>query len=148
MKVILLKDVKNYGKKNEIVEVSDGYGKNYLIPKGFAILATKDDLSHLNVRLKKEEQKVSEDKVKIDLLKKEIEALNLNFQLKVKDGKPFGSISLSQICNRLNKEFNLSLDKRKFENHDNLNKLGLYYLKIKLDFKITATLKVQVEGTE
>ncbi|ARU90911.1 50S ribosomal protein L9 [Spiroplasma clarkii] len=148
MKVILIKDVKNYGQKDQIVEVSDGYAANYLIPKGFAIKATKDDLSHLNVRLKKEEQEISGQKIKNDLLKKEIEAIELKFHLRVMDKKPFGTISLTQICDRLNKEFGLNIDKRKFVSHENLNKLGLHYLKIKLDFKVVATLKVLVEGKE
>ncbi|QBQ07225.1 50S ribosomal protein L9 [Spiroplasma gladiatoris] len=148
MKVILLQDVKNYGKKDQVVEVSDGYAKNYLIPKKLAILATKNDVSHLGVRLKKEQQIMDAKKNVVEQLKNQIESLILNFSLKVKSGKPFGSVSLSQICDRLKKEFSIDLDKRKFEKHDNLVEIGLHYLKIKLDFKIIATLKVQVEGIE
>ncbi|AGR41728.1 50S ribosomal protein L9 [Spiroplasma diminutum] len=148
MKVILLVDVKNYGKKDEIVNVSDGYATNFLIPKGLAILATKDDVSHLNVRKRKEEEIKNEKQAEINSLKEKIESLQLNFKIKTKDGKPFGSVSLSQITDRIKKEFSFDLDKRKFEKHESLNKLGLFYLKIKLDFKVVATLKVFVEGTE
>ncbi|AUM62277.1 50S ribosomal protein L9 [Spiroplasma monobiae] len=148
MKVILLADVKNYGKKDQIVNVSDGYGANYLIPKGLAILATKDDVSHLNVRKRKEEELNKEKQNEINFLKERIEGLQLNFKIKTKDGRPFGSISLSQITERLKKEFSIELDKRKFEKHENINKLGLFYLKVKLEFKVMATLKVFVEGTE
>ncbi|QGS51392.1 50S ribosomal protein L9 [Spiroplasma tabanidicola] len=146
MKVILLQDVKNYGKKDQIVEVSDGYARNYLIPKKLAIVATKNDLSHLGVKLKKEQEKIDSQKREVEDLKTKIEANILNFGLKVKDNKSFGSISLSQICDRLKKEYAIDVDKRKFEKHDNLTDIGLHYLKIKLDFKIIATLKVQVEG--
>ncbi|WP_339020946.1 50S ribosomal protein L9 [Spiroplasma endosymbiont of Atherix ibis] len=148
MKVILLADVKNYGKKDEVVDVSDGYGANYLIPKGLAILATKEDLSHLNVRKRKEEELNNEKKEEINFLKEKIESIILNFKIKTMNNKPFGSISLSQITDRLKKEFSINLDKRKFEKHENINKLGLFYLKIKLEFKIVATLKVFIEGTE
>ncbi|AUB31087.1 50S ribosomal protein L9 [Spiroplasma floricola] len=148
MKVILLADVKNYGKKDEVVNVSDGYGANYLIPKGLAILATKDDLSHLNVRKRKEEELTNERKEEINSLKEKIESITLNFKIKTMNNKPFGSVSLSQITDRLKKEFSVDIDKRKFEKHENINKLGLFYLKIKLEFKIIATLKVFVEGTE
>ncbi|WP_166507621.1 50S ribosomal protein L9 [Spiroplasma chinense] len=146
MKMILLKDVKNYGKKDDIVEVSDGYARNYLIPQKLAIVATKDDVSHLRVRQKKEEQATKEDVAKVEQFKKQIEDLNMSFALVVKNGKPFGSVSLTQICDRLKKEYNIDIDKRKFEKHDNLNKVGLYYLKIKLDHKIVATLKINIEG--
>ncbi|QEH61224.1 50S ribosomal protein L9 [Spiroplasma chinense] len=144
--MILLKDVKNYGKKDDIVEVSDGYARNYLIPQKLAIVATKDDVSHLRVRQKKEEQATKEDVAKVEQFKKQIEDLNMSFALVVKNGKPFGSVSLTQICDRLKKEYNIDIDKRKFEKHDNLNKVGLYYLKIKLDHKIVATLKINIEG--
>ncbi|WP_338985143.1 50S ribosomal protein L9 [Spiroplasma endosymbiont of Diplazon laetatorius] len=148
MKVILLTDVKNYGKKDEIVNVSDGYAANYLIPKGLAILATKDDVSHLNVRKRKEEELSKEKQAEVNSLKDKIEEIQLNFKIKTKDGRPFGSVSLSQVTDRLKKEFSIDIDKRKFEKHENINKLGLFYLKVKLEFKIVATLKVFVEGTE
>ncbi len=148
MKVILLSDVKNYGKKDDVVNVSDGYATNFLIPKGLAIVASKGDLSHLNVRKVKEEKIKEEKEIEVNNLKLKIEDIQLNFKIKTKDGKPFGSISLSQITDRIKKEFLIDLDKRKFEKHENINKLGLFYLKIKLDFKIIATLKVFVEGTK
>ncbi|AOG59979.1 50S ribosomal protein L9 [Spiroplasma helicoides] len=148
MKVILLQDVKNYGKKNQIVEVSDGYAKNYLIPNKLAIYATKSDVDHLNVKLKKESQEKESLIKEQEKLKEKIESLILNFSLKVKDNKPFGAVSLTQVCDRMAKEHQIVLDKRKFEQHENLNKIGLFYLKVKLDFKIQATLKVQIEGKE
>ncbi|AHI52366.1 50S ribosomal protein L9 [Spiroplasma culicicola] len=146
MKVILLQDVKNYGKKDQIVEVSDGYAKNYLIPKKLATIASQNQVSHLNVKLKNEKIETENKKHEVEKLKEQIEVLNLNFALTIKDNKPFGSVSLVQICDRLKKEHNIIIDKRKFEKHDNLNQIGLFYLKIKLDFKIVATLKVNVEG--
>ncbi|ALD65934.1 50S ribosomal protein L9 [Spiroplasma cantharicola] len=148
MKVILLTDVKNYGKKDDVVNVSDGYATNFLIPKGLAIVASKGDLSHLNVRKRKEEEVKKDKEIELNNLKNKLETLELNFKIKTKDGKPFGSVSLSQITDRIKKEFSIDLDKRKFEKHENINKLGLYYLKIKLDLKIIATLKIFVEGTE
>ncbi len=148
MKVILLKDVKNYGKKDEIVNVSDGFAVNYLIPKKLAIVASKDGVSHLNVKLKKESEILKKEKEVIQKEAEKINNLELGFKLKTQDGKVFGSVSLTQIVDRLNKEHGIQIDKRKFEKHENLNKLGLFYLKIKLDHHITTTLKVLIEGNK
>ncbi|AGR40721.1 50S ribosomal protein L9 [Spiroplasma taiwanense] len=148
MKVILLNDVKNYGKKDEIVDVADGYAQNYLIPKKLAIIATKDDLSHLNVRKNKEEEEKRKQFEEVKKVKEKIDLIQLNFKIKVKDNKTFGSISLIQIEDRLKKEFDLDIDKRKFEKHEALNKIGLFYLKIKLNFNLIAILKVLIEGIE
>jgi len=147
MKVILLKDVKNYGIKNQIVEVSDGYARNYLFPNNLAVSASKDSISRLNNKIKKEQQIDEVKKVQLELFKQEIENLNIKFKLKVKNDKSFGVISLSQICDIIKKEYNLEIDKRKFEKHNNLNKLGIHYLKIKLSTSVIATLKVDVEGS-
>lgn len=148
MKVILLQDIKNYGKKDDIVEVSDGYARNFLFKKGMAILATKDDVSHLNVKKRKEEEiknkKIEENKN----LKKEIESITLNFKLSVMNGKVNGSVSLIQIEERMLKEFNIVVDKRKFSVHKPLKDLGLNYIKIRLDSVSEATLKVMIEGKE
>ncbi|AKU79270.1 50S ribosomal protein L9 [Spiroplasma turonicum] len=146
MKVILLENLKNYGKKNDVVEVSDGYAKNYLIPKKLAKVASKNELGHLNVIKNKEQEYQKLENEKITKIIEYIKDITLKFTLKLNDNKAFGTVSLNQIVDVLSKSYNLDIDKKKFEKHEVLNKVGLYYLKIKLAKDRIATLKVEIEG--
>ncbi|ASP27798.1 50S ribosomal protein L9 [Spiroplasma corruscae] len=146
MKVILLEDVKNYGKKNDVVEVSDGYARNFLIPKNLAKVASTKELGHLRVLKNKQQEIENESREQVNELVEKIEQITLKFSLKLNKGKAFGTISLNQIVDVLNKSHGIEIDKRKFERHENINKAGLYYLKIKLSKEKSATLKVNVEG--
>ncbi|WP_425378108.1 50S ribosomal protein L9 [Spiroplasma endosymbiont of Polydrusus pterygomalis] len=148
MKVILVKDVKDKGKVNDVIEVSDGYAKNYLIKEGFAIPTTPTNLAKLNVVLSQQAAQAAATKATLEELKTALEQLTLNFKLKVHDNKTFGSVSLTQIEDRLAKEFNLKVDKKKFIDNNNLTSFGLHYLKIKLAPNIIATLKVMIEKKE
>ncbi|WP_425377789.1 50S ribosomal protein L9 [Spiroplasma endosymbiont of Polydrusus pterygomalis] len=148
MKVILVKDVKDKGKVNDVIEVSDGYAKNYLIKEGFAIPTTPTNLAKLNVVLSQQAAQAAATKATLEELKTALEQLTLNFKLKVHDNKTFGSVSLTQIEDRLAKEFNLKFDKKKFIDNNNLTSFGLHYLKIKLAPNIIATLKVMIEKKE
>ncbi len=148
MKVILIKDVKGKGKINDVIDVADGYAKNYLIKEGFAIPTTYANLTKLNVVLSQQAAQEAETKASLEELKASLEELTLNFKLKVHDNKTFGSVSLTQIEDRLAKEFNLKVDKKKIIDNNNLKSFGLHYLKIKLSPNIIATLKVMVEKKE
>ncbi len=148
MKVILIKDVKGKGNINDVIEVSDGYAKNYLIKEGFAIPTTPTNLAKLNVVLSEQKVQAAATKATLEALKATLEQLTLNFKLKVHDNKTFGSISLTQIEDRLAKEFNLKIDKKNFLDNNNLTSFGLHYLKIKLAPNLIATLKVMVDKKE
>ncbi|WP_419334797.1 50S ribosomal protein L9 [Spiroplasma endosymbiont of Sarcophaga variegata] len=148
MKVILIKDVKGKGKINDVIEVSDGYAKNYLIKEGFGIPTTPANLAKLNVVLSEQAAQAAANKATLEELKTALEQLTLNFKLKVHDNKTFGSISLTQIEDRLAKEFNLKVDKKKFLDNNNLTSFGLHYLKIKLAPNLIATLKVMIDKKE
>ncbi|AXK50701.1 50S ribosomal protein L9 [Spiroplasma alleghenense] len=148
MKVILLKDVKNYGKKDEIVDVSDGYATNYLIPKKLAIKASQDSVNYLKGKIDKRNVETESQRQETLYLKSQIEKITLNFKLAVKDGKAFGSVSQAQIEEKMLKEYNIKIDKRKFLKHENLNQIGLFYIKTKLDFNIEATINVKIESKE
>ncbi|WP_338954843.1 50S ribosomal protein L9 [Spiroplasma endosymbiont of Polydrusus cervinus] len=148
MKVILVKDVKGKGKVNDMIEVSDGYAKNYLIKEGFAIPTTPANLAKLNVVLSQQAAQAAATKATLEELKTALEQLTLNFKLKVHDNKIFGSVSLTVIEDRLAKEFNLKVDKKKFIDNNNLRSFGLHYLKIKLAPNIIAKLKVMIEKKE
>ena len=145
MKVILLKDVKNVGKKDEIVEVSDGYGRNYLLRNKLAVLASEKAMEILSDQKKQQQQFLEEKKQEAIALKEKIEKIVLTFQIKSgKDGKLFGSVSTVKICELMQKQYNIALDKRKFTDKENITSLGTYDLKIELFKDVIATVKVKV----
>lgn len=117
MKVILTQDVKKVGKKGEIVNVADGYGKNFLIKNKMAVLATS--YGKEVIAKNKEEARLQdlENKKKAEELKEVLENMTLEFKLSSgKDGKTFGSISTKNIAEELLKTYDIKIDKRKFIN--------------------------------
>lgn len=148
MKVILKKDVLKVGKKDEIIEVSDGYAKNFLLKKGLADVANN---SNLNVLQKKLDEKEALQKIEYEKnleLKKEIENITLKFKLQIHNKQVSGSVSLVQIAKMLHDKYKITIDKRKFVEHKNLKDIGLNYLKINLYKNVEATLKVQIDRVE
>lgn len=104
MRVILLQDVDNLGKKNEIKDVKDGYAINFLIPKGLAKMATKNNFEELKKQKKTEEEKAKEELEKIQVLATKLDGQEITFTEKVSDeGKLFGSITPRKICSELKK---------------------------------------------
>ena len=145
MKVILLSDVKNVGKKGDVKEVSDGYARNFLIRNRLAVEATKGSLNVLDKQNQAaadlEAQKVADAKV----LKEEIEKLTLVFKVKVgKEGRVFGTVSTKQITEELLKRYKIKVEKRKFIDNDNLGTLGYHSVKVELHKGVIATVKVQM----
>ena len=144
MKVIFKKDVKGQGKKNEIKEVADGYAKNFLINKGYAVPANTSNLKKLNIE---EETKKLEEKLLIgemNNLKKEIEKLNIIFQVKAgKEDKMFGQRSIKQIKKELEQK-GYNIDKTKFLLDHPIMSLGTHYIEIELHKQVIAKLKVTV----
>ena len=145
MKVILLEDVKKVGKKGSIVEVSDGYGTNFLIPRKLAVLATK---TSLEIKKVQDDNKAKEEEIKkekaIELKTKIIE---LVLELKAgigKEGKLFGAISSKEIVEEYKKQFNIELDKRKFINFNPINTLGYVKIEIELYKDIIGVITVHV----
>lgn len=144
MKVIFIKDVKGQGKKGEIKEVKDGYGMNFLIKGGYAVMATKDSLK----RLDKENQEFGELELKKIVIAKELkeklEKLPLTFNVKAgDDGRVFGSISPKQIISLL-KEKNIELDKKQVILDNPLNSLGMHIVDILLHKQVIAKLSVNL----
>ncbi len=145
MKVILLQDVKKQGKKDQIIEVSDGYARNYLIKNGLAIAATATNQKTLNRELDK--RKAQEEAFIEECQKIAKELKNVEIIIKVKTGeqdKVFGTVSTKQICEELKKK-NFDIDKKKIILDHSLDSLGTHIVKIELHKKVIADLKVTLK---
>lgn len=144
MKVILLNEVKNLGKINQVIEVSDGYAKNYLFPKKLAVLAT-DEALKINKKIKNDEKVMALEKVKYyQSIKSDLEKLTLEFYLTSHDGKVANAISAKQICAYLHYNFGIELDKHKLVNFKPIKNLGTTEVTVKLYSDVLAKFKVKV----
>lgn len=144
MKVILLKDVKKQGKKDQIIEVADGYAENFLIKNKLAIKYTEGSSKRLQVEL---DTRALEENLLVkecNLLKEKLEKLTITMKVKVgKNGKIFGTITSKQIAEELaNKGY--KIDKKMISTDHAIDTLGMHIVNIKLHKKVTAELKIQV----
>ncbi len=145
MEVILLNDVKGLGKKGETVNVSDGYGNNFLIKKGLAVRKTTDSLNQLKREQKKEAEKQAELKAEAEKNKVILEGLTLEFSAKAaKDGRMIGEISTKEVAKILESQYKIVIDKRKFVDKIRINAFGVSRLHIELYKGVIAEIKVHV----
>ncbi len=145
MEVILLSDVKGVGKKGETVSVSDGYGNNFLIKKGFAVKKTTESLNQLKKEQQKEAEKQAELKAEAEKNKVILEGLTLEFSAKAaKDGRMIGEISTKEVAKVLESQYKIVIDKRKFVDKIRINAFGVSRLHIELYKGIVAEIKVHV----
>ncbi len=150
MKVILLSDVKKVGKKGETVTVSDGYGANFLIPRGLAKLSTEQTQKELARDNAAEEARQKELKAEAEKVAERLEHLEVKFKSKAgKDGRMFGSISSKEIAEGLEKHWGIQIDKRKFIDKYPVNALGYARLRIELykgsQGQVVGTVVVHIE---
>jgi len=142
MKVIFIKDLKGQGKKGEIKEVKDGYGSNFLIKNGYAVLYTKTGVKRLNDENLKNQKEHDELIKECNILKEKIEKLDLKIRVKTgKQDKVFGSVSTKQITSEL-KNKNIEIDKKKIKLDNELSALGTYSINIELHKEVIAKLKI------
>lgn len=145
MKVILLEDVKNVGKKGQIINSKDGYARNFLFPKNLAIEATEINLRNLDNAKKKKEEKEQEILEQAKVLEEELLQKTIVIKTKTgENGKLFGSITTKEISDLLEKEHGISIDKKKYDLEETIKSVGEYYVKIKLHPMVNAKLKVIV----
>ena len=145
MKVILLEDVKSLGKKGEIVEVNDGYARNFILPKKKGVEADSKNLNDLKLQ-KKNDEKVAQEKLEeAQTLSQKLatESITIKMDAGV-EGKLFGSISTKDVANEAKKQLDLEFDKKKVVLPENIKQLGTYDVKIKLHPEVQATLTIKV----
>lgn len=145
MKVILKKDVKGLGKINDIVNVKDGYAKNYLFKNNLAVMSTEHNLADLNITLKKQADFEKEQIAKYTAIKNEIEKVTLEFTLKVNKDKAFGSISIAQIVDKLKEQNNIVIDKFMINNAQKTFDLGTHIIQVELYKGVVAKLVIVVK---
>lgn len=145
MKVILLQDVKSLGKKGETVDISDGYARNYILPKKLGIEANSQNLNDLKLQKAHEEKVAKELLAEAGKLAEKIEKLTVNVSLKSgKDGRAFGSISSKEIAVALKEQHGIEVDKKKISLDEPIKAVGTSIVSIKLHREVTAKLTVKV----
>lgn len=149
MKVILKQDVKNLGSKDSIVEVSDGYARNYLLPKGLAIEAKEGIVKEINIRKKAEKQRKDKELEEAKALANRLKDAVITIKGKAgENGKLFGSITSMDIAQALKKDLKLDIDKKKINLTEAIKTLGQTQVELRLYPEVTTTIKVNVVSAE
>lgn len=144
MKVVLQENIKGLGKKLDVVEVSEGYARNFLLPRKKAILADNKGLSEATSKKAsidfKRQTAINEAKQ----IKEKLDNALIQFELKAKNGKFFGSVTSKEISEKLMTVYSINVDKKKIELEDSVKSPGIYTAKVKLFEGVVANLKVKV----
>ena len=145
MKVLLLADVKGQGKKDQIVEVSDGYARNFLFPKKLAVIADAKVLSEAKSKEEARQYKLREEKAAARALADKLSTLTVNISATSGgDGRLYGSITSKDIAEKLMQQHKIEIDKRKLVLSENIKAYGTYEVDVKVYPEISAKLKVSV----
>ena len=146
MRVILLEDVKSLGKKGQIVNVSDGYARNMILPKKLGVEATSRNLNDLKLRKANEEKVAQENLDAARAFAEELSTKEVILTLKVGEGgRTFGSVSSKEISEAAKKQLNLDIDKKKLQLESPIRNLGVTNVPVRLHPKVTGSLKVWVK---
>lgn len=147
MKVILLADVKKVGKKDQIIEVSDGYAQNFLIARKLAVQVTAKSKEVLQKQQDDEAARQAQLRAEATVLSEKLAKITLEFTVQSgKDGKMFGNISLKQVADQLQNNYGIEIDKRKFIDKGPLDILGFHHLKIELYKGVVGTINVHIKS--
>ena len=149
MEVILTQDVKNLGEAGELVKVAEGYGRNFLIPRGLAVEATKSNLKHLQHQRKLDKEREAREKTEAQKTKATLDGLELVMRARSGEGgRLFGSVTSTDLAAAIKKETGIEVDKRKLELDEPIKSIGNHSLRVKLLPGITASVNVKVEASE
>ncbi len=145
MKVILIKDVKGSGKEGDVLNVADGYARNYLIARGFAIEATSKNMNDLKGKKESEQHKTDVQKQNVLDISKKIDGKTVVAKAKAgAGGKLFGAITTGTVADIIEKDFGCKIDKKKISLNSQIKAFGEYNAEIKLGFGIVSKIKISV----
>ena len=146
MKVILLQDVKGKGKKGQMLEVSDGYARNFMLPRKIAVEATADAVNTMRMNDKATQERIAREKAEAMEISKKLRDLTVVVTAKGGgSGRLFGSVTNQEIADALKEKSGISLDKRKIVMAEPIKNVGTYTVTCKLGYEITAPLTVKIE---
>lgn len=147
MKVILKQDVKGLGKKESLVEVSDGYARNFLFPRALAVEATASNMNVMNTKKEAEKSKKDRELAQAKALADKIKEITVTLKVKAgENGKLFGSITSKDIADKLKGSAGLDIDKKKINLPEAMKSIGTYDVEVKLYPEVNAKLKVKIEA--
>lgn len=145
MKVILKADIKGVGKKDQIINASDGYARNFLFPKNLAVEANTDNMTKLKSKQDANAYKKSQEKEEAKRIAEKLSKIQLKIKVKAgENGKVFGGVSAKEIAEQLKANYNIEVDKKKIELKETIKTLGIKAVTIKLYEGVIGTLKIDV----
>ncbi len=145
MKVILSADVKGQGKKGDMIEVSEGYARNYLLPRKLAVKATADNLNALKLKEKAKQAQIEKEKEQARAYAAQLDASVVKVRAKGgENGKLFGSVTSKEISEALKAQYDITLEKNRIVLEDNIKSFGSYEVKCKLGYEISGTIHLLV----
>ena len=145
MKVILKDNIKGVGKKDEVINASDGYARNFLLPKGLAVEATNENMSKLKAKEDSKAYRKEQEKEEAKKVAKKLAGIQLKVLVKAgENGKIFGGVSAKEIADLLKSNYNIEVDKKKIDLKETIKTLGLRTISIKLYDGVVGNLKVDV----
>ena len=145
MKVILLQDIRGKGKKGQMIEASDGYARNYLLPRKMAVEATADNINTMKMNDKAKAEQAAREKAQAQEFAEKLKEITVEIPAKAgSGGRLFGSITSAEISDALKNQHGITIDKIKIVQDEPIKSYGTYSLKAKLGYEITATIAVHV----
>lgn len=145
MKVILKADIKGVGKKDQVINASDGYARNFLFPKNLAVEANAENMSKLKAKQDSNAFKKSQEKEEAQKIADKLSKILMKVQVKAgENGKIFGGVSSKEIAENLEKQYNIKVDKKKIDLKETIKTLGMFTIEIKLYEGVVGKLKIDV----
>ena len=145
MKVILQQDVRGKGKKGQMIEVSDGYARNYMLPRKIAVEATPDNVNTMKMNDKARIERETRERAEAIAIRDKLKEMTLKLSAKGGGaGKLFGSVTAQEIADVLQTQAGITLDKRKIVIDEPIKSVGVYTVKCRLGYEIVANVKVEV----
>ena len=145
MKVIFSTDVRGQGKKGEMKEVSDGYARNYLIPRGLAAEATADNINAMKLKEKAKAAQIAREKAQAEENAKKLEGVQVLIRARAgSSGKLFGAVTSQEICDALKEQFDIDIEKNKIVQSEPIKTFGSYTVMAKLGYEVSGNINVLV----